>query len=375
MPASVSRIRAAVSAALRIGLIVVALGTLGACTTSGYYWQAARGHWSLLQAARPVDAWLADPALDARLRERLELALRIRAFASETLALPDNGSYRRYADLGRRAVVWNVVAAPPDTLSLRTWCFPVAGCVGYRGYFDEPAARDFAREVAAEGLEVGVYAVPAYSTLGWLDWLGGDPLLNTFIHYPEGELARLLIHELAHQRLYLRDDTPFNESFATAVERLGGTLWLQRHASAPAREAYTRFDERRRQFRARVREARSALTDLYAGQSDSPAGERATVKARILADLRDGVAALTASWADTPQGQAYRQWAAQANNASIGAFAAYDDFVPGFEALFAREGRDWTRFYDAVERLAALPKAQRHRRLEEISHGPHPHSP
>ena len=360
---------------LRTLLALVLLAMLGGCATGGYYWQAARGHLSLLQAARPVEDWLADPALDARLRERLERALHIRAFASESLALPDNRSYRRYADLGRRAVVWNVVAAPPDALTLRTWCFPVAGCVSYRGYFDEAQARAFAREVEAQGLEVAVYPVPAYSTLGWLDWLGGDPLLNTFIHYPEGELARLIIHELAHQRVYQRDDTPFNESFATAVERLGGTLWLERHASAAARDEYTRFDERRRQFRTRVRETRAALAAWFETGAGRSAADRTAGKARLLAELRMRVDELTAPWADTPQGRAYRQWAAQANNASIGMFAAYDEFVPAFERLFEREGRDWTRFYDAVERLAALPKAQRHRQLQEIAHGPHPHSP
>ena len=160
---------------------------------------------------------------------------RIRAFAAQQLHLPDNASYQSYADLGRPAVVWNVVAAPEWSLEPKQWCFLVAGCVSYKGYFDEAAARLEAQRVAALGLETTVQPVPAYSTLGWLNWAGGDPLLNTFIGYPEGELARLIFHELAHQVVYVAGDTTFNESFATAVERLGAQLWLEQ-ASAAARD-------------------------------------------------------------------------------------------------------------------------------------------
>ncbi len=155
------------------------------------------------------------------------------------------------------------MAAPPYSLTLKTWCFPVAGCVGYRGYFDEAQAQALATELQGEGFEVSVYGVPAYSTLGWMNWAGGDPLLNTFINYPEGELARMVFHELAHQVLYVKVDTPFNESYATAVERLGSAMWLAQHASPEARAQYARFDGRRREFRALVREARQALAEIY----------------------------------------------------------------------------------------------------------------
>jgi predicted aminopeptidase len=215
---------------------------LAGCADTRYYWQSVSGHLQLLQAARPVSQWLADPQTPPELRQRLELAQRMRTFAVTALDLPDNPSYHRYADLQRQAVVWNVVAAPPLSLTLKTWCFPVLGCVSYRGYFDEAQARQEAAALQAQGLEVTVYGVPAYSTLGWMNWAGGDPLLNTFIGYPEGELARLLFHELSHQVLYARDDTMFNESFATAVERLGGAMWLQSHGSAQARAQYAELD-------------------------------------------------------------------------------------------------------------------------------------
>jgi predicted aminopeptidase len=206
----------------------------------------------MLNAARPVDDWLGDAQASEQLKSRLALSQRIRSFAVSELKLPDNPSYRRYADLRRSAVVWNVVAAPEFSLTLKTWCFPVTGCVGYRGYFNEAEARAEADRLKAQGLETSVYGVPAYSTLGWMNWAGGDPLLNTFIGYPEGELARLIFHELAHQVVYAKDDTMFNESFATAVERLGSQRWLDSEAAHGngKRQDYVQFDGRRRQFRA-----------------------------------------------------------------------------------------------------------------------------
>ena len=186
-----------------------------------YLVQSASGHIKIMQAARPVDDWIADDSTPPALKKRLQMAEQIRRYASSALLLPDNASYHRYAQLPRRAVVWNVVAAPAYSLTLQTWCFPVTGCIGYRGYFDEQDAQAQATALRDQGLEASVYGVPAYSTLGWTNWLGGDPLLSTFINYPQGELARMIFHELAHQVLYVKDDTAFNESFATAVERLG----------------------------------------------------------------------------------------------------------------------------------------------------------
>jgi len=293
------------------------------------------------------------------------LSQRIRAFAVTELKLPDNPSYHRYADLHRVAVVWNVVAAPPYSLTLRQWCFPVTGCVGYRGYFDEAQARAERDRQLAEGYESSVYPVPAYSTLGWMNWAGGDPLLNTFINYPEGELARLIFHELAHQVVYARDDTMFNESFATAVERLGSSRWLAEQASAAARDEYAQYDARRSEFRALAQATRARLAQAYeATQGD----ERDARKQAILREFREAYARLRDRWGGDPaRFRGYDRWVESANNASFGAQAAYDELVPGFEALFVREGRDWSHFYDAAKRLAALPKTQRHQLLKEGS--------
>jgi len=342
---------------------LAAVVAMSGCSNLGYYWQSATGHLKMMSAARPVDDWLADGQAPETLKQRLALTRRIRDFAVAELKLPDNPSYRRYADLRRPAVVWNVVAAPPYSLTLTPSCFPVTGCVGYRGYFDEAEARAEAARLAARGLESSVYPVPAYSTLGYMNWAGGDPLLNTFINYPEGELARLIFHELAHQVLYARDDTMFNESFATAVERLGGALWLQAHGSDAARRDYAEYNGRRNEFRALTLATRTRLGDIY---KNTDGDERERLKQAALAQFREQYAQLRATWPGDPaRYRGYDRWVAQANNASFGAQAAYDELVPGFEALFVREGRDFKRFYDAAKRLATVPKAQRHQKLKE----------
>ena len=368
------------------------LGTLfllSGCADTGYYAQSVKGHLQLMHAAKPVATWLDDPATPAPLKTRLALAQRIRNFAATDLGLPDNASYHRYADLQRKAVVWNVVAAPPLSLKLKTWCFPVAGCVGYRGYFSEADAQAEATALQAQGLEVSVYGVPAYSTLGWMNWAGGDPLLNTFIAYPEGELARLVIHARAHQMVYVQGDPAFNESFATAVERIGGARWLATQASETVRQEYATLDTRRTAFRALTRDTRKALAAVYdpAGPlADDPAAQTAQ-KAVVMDNFRAAYQRLRVEWgADTPRTAGYDAWVARANNATFGAQGAYDDLVPGFEALFAQlcAGRSdctdasaspvWAQFYDAVQKLAALPKEARHEQLKNLTTEPRPHA-
>lgn len=343
--------------------LLVAL-LLGGCADTRYYGQSITGHFQLMRAARPIDDWLADNTAPATLKQRLLLAQGIRRFAVTDLHLPDNASYQRYADLQRRHVVWNVVAAPAFSLTLKTWCFPVAGCVGYRGYFSESDAQAEAQALRLQGLEVSVYGVPAYSTLGWMNWLGGDPLLNTFIHYPEGEVARLVFHELSHQVLYVPDDTVFNESFATAVERLGGALWLQQQASPAARTDYVAFDVRRQQFRALTRATRENLADIYKTNNPLDQVNKAQIAMKLdaMQAFRESYARLKTSWGGD---SAYDAWVAQANNAAFGAQAAYDELVPGFEALFAREGRDWPRFYDAVRQLSKRSPNERAQQLKQ----------
>ena len=345
----------AVTLASLLGLACLGSG----CSAVGYYAQSVGGHVDLMQRARPLPDWLADPATPPAMRERLALAQQLRRFAVTDLALPDNASYTRYADLGRNAAVWNVVAAPELSLQLKTWCYPVMGCVGYRGYFDVTAAEAEAQVQRDAGFEALVYGVPAYSTLGWTNWIGGDPLLNTFVKGGEAALARLVFHELAHQVLYVAGDTAFNESYATAVERLGLARW-QAAAGRPAEDPA--LAQRSADFRVITQRARAALAALYA--SDLPDAAKRARKAELMAALRAEHAALKAGpWAGYT---GYDAWIAKANNAALALQSAYDSLVPAFERLFHQQGGDFSRFHAEVRRLAALPPEQRRAALTAI---------
>jgi len=348
-----------------VGMIALAVGTVcvtAGCSTMGYYAHSVGGHLDLLRSAKPVPEWLDERSAAPALKERLALTQRIRDYAVSELHLPDNASYRRYADLHRSAAVWNVVAAPELSLKLKTWCFPVVGCVGYRGYFDRARADAFAEELRAQSLEVSVYGVPAYSTLGALpgDFFS-DPLLSTFINYPEGELARLIFHELTHQVAYAPGDTEFNESFATTVERIGGLRWLEDRSTPQAREEYERFNTRRLDFVAFTQIYRDRLDALYKSPA-SDADKRAS-KAAIMAEFRTAYDTMkTSRWGGF---SGYDGWFSRANNAAFGVLAAYNQLVPEFEQLFDREGRDFPRFYAEVKRLAKLPKEERRAALRQ----------
>jgi predicted aminopeptidase len=347
------------------GALLLAAGALclgSGCSDLGYFRQSVGGHLDLMSRAKPVDDWLAREDLPATLEQRLVLSRQMRDFSVQVLKLPDNPSYRAYADLQRAAAVWNVVAAPPLSLNLKTWCYPVAGCVGYRGYFDRAEADAFADTLRAEGWDVSVYGVPAYSTLGWTNWIGGDPLLNTFVNRSEGELARLIFHELAHQKLYVADDTMFNESFATAVERIGTRLWLERHGSDEVRAQYREGQQRRQDFRELTARWREQLEGLYA--SDRSDEAKLTAKSELLAQLRaDYVQTKQQRWGGF---SGYDPWFAHVNNASLGVLAAYTELAGDFERLFVQQGSDFERFYARVAEIGALPKAPRHATLRAV---------
>lgn len=350
------RSRAAWRRALRVGLAAVVLSLLGGCSNVQYYWQQTTGHLAILRAAQPIDDWLARPDVSDALKGRLRAVQRIRTFAVDALDLPRNASYTRYADLHRPYALWNVVATPALSLTPLQWCFAVTGCVGYRGYYLRSDADALAAQLRAAGDDVSVYGVPAYSTLGYLNWLGGDPVLNTFIDYPEGELARLIFHELAHQVAFAKDDSTFNESFATTVEQLGVERYLAREGDAAMRAEYAAFDARRRDFRALLLEHRRALEALYASKlSDA---DKLRKKAEEFAALQAGYAALKAGkWGGYSGYDAY--FAQPLNNANLASIATYTALGPFFERLFAQQGGDFARFYARVRTLAGEPKAER----------------
>ncbi len=342
----------------RLALALLLTAAVAGCSSLGYYMQAARGQWGVMSAARPIDDWLEDPSVPAELKQRLRTAREIRAFASRELALPENRSYTRYADLKRPAVVWNVFATPELSTRLKTWCYPIFGCASYRGYFERTAADQLAAQLAAQGYDVSVGPVPAYSTLGWL----ADPLLNTFIHQPDPELARLIFHELAHQIVYVSDDTVFNESFATTVEREGLRRWLQAEGTPAQREAWPKMQQRRAQFLELLTSTRRMLDQAYAG--DAPEGDKRQRKREIFGQLQQRYRELR----DGPWGgySGYDRYFGQAlNNAHLAAVGAYFDRVPAFEALMRATGGDMARFFREVKRIAALRKSARDRELDQ----------
>ena len=326
---------------LRIPASLLALFLLSGCETLSYYAQAIGGQLSLMASSQPVASVLADPATPQVLRERLELAHSIRDYASRVLKLPDNGSYRSYADLERPFVVWNVVAAPEFALEPVESCFPVAGCVPYRGFFAQADAERHAARLRAEGNDVNVRGVPAYSTLGRFN----DPLLSTFIRYPDAELARLIFHELSHQLLYVKGDSTFNESFAVAVERAGVQRWLAATGRSASLNSFLESQDRGRKFLALLEEIRKRLKVLY-GMPLAPEAMRERKRAEFseLGKLLESNPRLKAM---------------EANNALLASFATYTQLVPAFEKLLAEEGGDLEKFYLRVKTLSASERSSR----------------
>ena len=291
-----------------------------------------------MSAARPVETWLAEADTSQELKARLETARRIREFASRSLALPDNGSYRSYAELGRPYAVWNVFAAPEFSVEPKRECFPIAGCVGYVGFFSEDGARRRAAQLKAQAYDVYIGGVPAYSTLGWFD----DPLLSTFIRYPDVQLARLVFHELAHQLVYVPGDSAFNESFAVAVEEEGVARWLAAEGRTGELEAFRSAQARRRQFADKVKELRTRLARLY--------NEKGVAREILLSRKREEFEKLRAEYPKAVP--------AEANNAFLVSVALYTELVPEFERLL-RESGSLEAFYARVRALAARPAAER----------------
>ncbi|MDQ6620790.1 MAG: aminopeptidase [Pseudomonadota bacterium] len=347
---------------LRTALAALATLVLGGCSAIDFYWQGVSGQMNLIARARPIRDVL-ETTDDPLLKTRLLQVQAIRAFAVRELGLPDNQSYTRYSDLGRPYVVWNVVATPELSLTPRQWCYAIVGCVSYRGYFNEDQARAEAQRLVSGGDDVNLGGVAAYSTLGWFD----DPVLSTFVRYRETELARLLFHELAHQIVYVKDDTAFNESFAVAVEEEGMQRWLKAQASRPdaaqLAEDAARTRRLKSDFRAIVRSTRDRLRELYA--SKIPEAQKRAGKVVAFAEMREQYERAKAGWGGIA---AYDRWfQTGANNAGIAGVGLYADHVPEFAVLIAAHQHDMPRFYDEVKALAKLPKPARETRLAALA--------
>ena len=335
---------------LTIVLLLAGLSILPGCG-SLYLLQAARGQAQILVDRRPISEVVADPNTPASVRDTLTEVSAARDFASQTLGLPDNRSYRVYADIRRPYVVWNVVAAPEFSVSPKVWCFPVAGCVTYRGYFRQKAAQAYADKLAAAGYDTVVGGVPAYSTLGHFD----DPILNTMLPYGRDELAAIIFHELAHQLLYVPGDSAFNEAFASTVEEAGLARWLTVKGRAADIENFHRGEAHAREYSQLLAQARRDLARLY--DAKMPQDQMRAAKQLRMTALADAIRA-TEKRFGVPSG--YGPWLIKGiNNAELASVATYEDCMPGFRRLLAQRDGDLPRFYAAVRALAKQPKAQR----------------
>ncbi len=336
----------------------VALGIVGfaGCTSLGYYQQAIVGHLQLMHARRPVLEVIADPATPAALRAKLEIAQAARIWASASLGLPDNASYTHYAALRQRYVVWNVFAAPPLSLTLKESCFLFVGCLSYRGYFAEAAARAAGIALRAAGYDVFVGGVAAYSTLGWF----ADPLVSSMLQWENALVVKTVFHELAHQQLYIPDDSAFNESFATAVAEAGFTRWRAETALGAAVAPATAHDD---DFIALLLRYRATLQQLYASHLSEP--DKLAEKARTVTALRREFGRLKRTWRG---GEKYAAWMAEdLNNAKLASIETYHVHVPAFLAILRMMQGDFPRFYRVVSALAKQSQISRDACLADIA--------
>lgn len=347
--ASVNASRQRYKTSMGLCLVVLMTGPLGGCATLGYYAHLAAGEAAVLRARVPITQVMAEPNLDPALRGRLQLALRARAFASDRLDLPRNKSYTTYADIHRPFVMWNVFATPALSVQAVEHCFPFAGCVAYQGFYNKARAEKLAAKLAQQGDDVWIGGVPAYSTLGHF----ADPLLSSMDRWSTDELLGTIFHELAHQKIYVKGDTAFNESYATFVQREGLREFLAANHLPPPDPATAK---RQTQFTDLVLATRRQLQALYASQL--PNAEKLQRKQAIFAELRRHYAQLRdTEWRGYT---GYDHWfATPLNNAKLLPFGLYDRGEPAFAALFKQCGRDWPAFFAAVRKLGREPAAKR----------------
>jgi len=340
---------------LRIFFVCLCAISLSGCQTSLYYEQAARGQLTLIAKRQSIHDLIKTEETSDKLRQQLEHVLEFRSFAKNQLFLPTGDSYSTYVELGREHVVWNVFAAPEFSLTPKTWCYPIVGCATYRGYFSESEAEDYARTLEGQGFDVYISGIDAYSTLGWFD----DSVLSSFVHRPTPELASLIFHELAHRVLYVKDDTTFNESFATAVGQEGLRRWLASTETPYDFQKAKKRESRKQDFVQLVSGYRSTLELLY--QQEVSASEMRGRKSLIMEELRASYEHLKKDWGGYA---GYDSWFAEPlGNAKLGTVSTYNDLVPEFLDLLQEQGGDLEAFYSACQELAQEPQEARLRKL------------
>jgi len=339
-------------------LVFLAVVSIQGCSNFGFYAQSIAGGLEVLTHREPITDVLENPDVSQDVKDKLGFVLQARAFASKELSLPDNDSYRTYVDLKRPYAVWNVFAAPEFSMKMEEWCFLFAGCVRYRGYFDEKDADEFAADLRKQGLDVFVAGIDAYSTLGWFD----DPMLNTVMKRDKTQLAELIFHELAHQQFYVKGDTAFNEGFAVAVANEGIKRWLAQKGTSEQVTQYRQRKHHEQQFIELVTQTRQRLEKLYDSQMDI--GQLRQQKANVIEDMHVKYLQLKTHWNGY---KGYDSWFSMPiNNAQIAAVVTYQDYVPAFQRLLAQQHNDFAAFFQAVKKLGELPTDQRQAELLQL---------
>jgi predicted aminopeptidase len=336
----------------RLAAVSILLLAFSACAPVTFYTQAAVGQLSLLWHRQSVESLLKNEDLPPAQRRSLELIEQARLFAIDDLFLPDNGSYTSYVDVDREHLVWNVFAAPADLIDPLQWCFPIAGCVTYRGYFSADAASRYADTLERRGFDVYVAGVDAYSTLGWFR----DPIPSTIMQRPDHRLVGLIFHELAHQRVYVADDTRFNESFASFVEQEGLRRWVAARGDSETFQQYLVEQTLQRAFTVFVAEWRDRFADLYRSSPEDVLLQKSLLQEQMRTE-----------WLSREDGEAYQRWfAGPLNNAQLATVSSYYDWVPAFEVLYAQVDGGLHAFYEQVQLLADAAPSERQQRLQVL---------
>ncbi len=336
---------------------------LSGCSNLNYLVNSVQGHLEVINKTKSIDDLLIEKNLNENLKKKLIISKEARAFAFNELGIKKNNSYTTYADLNRAAVVWNVVAADEFSLELEEWCFVIIGCFKYRGFFDYKDAEEFSKRLLKEkNLEISIIPVPAYSTLGWSSILGGDPILNTFINYSDSSFVALIFHEFAHQEIYVKDDTTFNESFATAVEKIAVNQWLLKKNNLKEIEVFKKNEQRKKNFYKQIFFLKHNLDKIY--KKNISYEEKRKLKENLMRDFRNTLLFELGKYKFITEGD--RNWINKINNSYVGSVGLYQDLVPSFESLFKRNNNSWKAFFNDVKKISKLDKNKRQIILKKL---------
>ena len=346
----------------QVVLIILVSLSLSSCSSIKYNYGLIDNHLGIIKNAQPIDEILAENTENPELQIKLRLVNKIKDFAYTELHFRKTKSYSTYSDILRTAVVWNVVATKENSFELKEWCYIFIGCFNYKGFYKKKEAEEYSKElIEFENLEVAVLPVPAYSTLGWSDLFGGDPVLNTFIWNDEIDLVRLLIHEMTHQQVFVKNDTLFNESFASFVEDVGSLQWIKKNGDSDDLVLYEAKKRQRDKVGKLLRSSRETLENLY--KQNLKKKETVLLKEKIFKKLRTRLIELKD---EGEISKGYNDWVFQINSAWLAAFSLYDRYKPFFKYVFIKSNSDWIAFYEEVRRLKKIKKQKRTKIIENF---------